>query len=156
MVSTDDRHSPSPSVLAERLNELFATVTYVDQYGRRREYSTPYVAKAVSEDPTHDTTLSRVYLATLRNGTNANPTVAMLRAIAKFFNDHRLEGACPIAAAYLLGEDESDEDRQLRAKLANTEVRAIAMRAGSMSPTARHQVLRMLDVLDDHTALDNE
>ncbi|MFJ9818091.1 hypothetical protein ACIRU3_23065 [Streptomyces sp. NPDC101151] len=144
---------PARSVngLAARLNELFTTITYVDERGRRREYSTPYVAKAISDDPTHDTAMSRVYLATLRSGSNVNPTIAVVKAIAKFFNDHREPGGRPVSAAFLLGEDgdEDEEEKELRRRLADHQVRAIAMRAGDMSPAVRRQVLRMLDVLDD-------
>jgi hypothetical protein len=135
-----------PASVAERLNDLFATVMY-ERDGRRREYSTPYVAKAISDDPSHGTTISRVYLNGLRNGTNTNPTVAVVRAIAKFFDEHRSPGTPPVTAAYLLG-DEDPEDRALREKLADRQVRTIAMRAGNMDDRLRQQVLQMLDVLD--------
>lgn len=141
--------SARSATLAERLNDLFATVTYVDGR-RRREYSTPYVAKAISDDPSHDTTVSRVYLATLRSGTNTNPTVAVLKAVTKFFDDHRDPGTLPITPGFLLGED-VDEDLVLRQALADRQVHTIAMRAGKMTPALRRQVLRMLDVLDDIT-----
>jgi transcriptional regulator with XRE-family HTH domain len=136
------------ATVAARLNELFATVTWLDPRGRHREYSTPQVAKAINDDTSHDTSVSRVYLATLRSGTNANPTVAVLKAIAKFFNERRAEGTAPITASYLLGEDDDDEARELRRKLADRQVRMIAMRAGNMTPALRRQVLQMLDVLD--------
>ncbi|KAA2249553.1 hypothetical protein F0L68_39290 [Solihabitans fulvus] len=135
--------------MASRLNDLFATVAYVDR-GRRREYSTPYVAKAITDDPTHDTTVSRVYLNSLRNGSNTNPTISVLRAVAKFFDEHRQPGAAPITAAYLLGDEDGDdaEERELRTMLANHQVRAIAMRAGSMNPTMLRQVLAVIDALE--------
>ncbi len=140
--------------VAQRLNTLFATVTY-DKRGRRREYSTPYVAKAISDDPAHDTTISRVYLNGLRNGTNTNPTVAVVRAIAKFFDEHRDPGTPPVTAAYLLGDDDP-EDLELRQKLADRQVRRIAMRAGNMDERMRRQVLEMLDVLDpEHSEKDS-
>ena len=151
-MAVNDRRQSAPrpkTTLADRLNELFASVTHVDDQGRRRAYSNPYVAKAISDDPAHDTTVSRVYLATLRNGSNTNPTVAVLKAIAKFFDEHREAGTPPITPAYLLGEDEDDEERELRQKLADRQVRMIAMRAGDMTPAVRRQVLRMLDVLDE-------
>ncbi|HWG97770.1 MAG TPA: hypothetical protein VNV66_00215 [Pilimelia sp.] len=144
--------------MAARLNRLFATVTWTDSRGRQREYSTPQVARAICDDPSHDTTISRVYLATLRSGANANPTVAVVRAIAKFFHERRPPGAPPITAAYLLGEDgghddgqEDEEARELRRKLADREVRMIAMRAGDMTPAVRRQVLQMLEILDRPT-----
>jgi hypothetical protein len=145
----------SSATVAARLNELFATVTWVDDRGRRREYSTPQVAKAISDDPSHDTTVSRVYLATLRSGANANPTVAVLKAIAKFFDERRSAETAPITASFLLGEPDpagdDGEARELRRKLADRQVRMIAMRAGDMTPALRRQVLQMLDILDQTT-----
>jgi hypothetical protein len=140
----------SPATVASRLNELFAGVTWTDDRGRQREYSTPFVAKTITDDPTHDTTVSRVYLATLRSGANANPTVAVITAIAKFFDERRAPGAPPITASFLLasGGGEDPEEAELRRKLADKQVRMIAMRAGDMTPALRRQVLRMLDVLD--------
>lgn len=138
--------APRQSTVAERLNELFATVTWVDQQGRRREFSTPQVARAISDDPSHDTTVSRVYLATLRSGTNTNPTVAVLKAIARFFDQRRAGDAAPITASYFL--DEEDESQEFRRQLADRQVRMIAMRAGNMTPAVRRQVLQMLDVLE--------
>ena len=141
----------APATVAARLNELFATVTWVDDRGRAREYSTPQVAKAITDDPAHDTTVSRVYLATLRSGANANPTVAVLKAIAKFFDERRAPGRPPVTASFLLGEDDlagdDAEARELRCKLADRQVRMIAMRAGDMTPAVRRQVLQMLDIL---------
>src|SRR5690349_22789950 len=122
---------PSTTVAA-RLNELFATVTWVDDRGRTREYSTPQVARAICEDPAHDTTVSRVYLASLRSVANANPTVAVLKAIARFFDERRAPGTAPITASFLLGDDDlggdDPEARELRRKLADRQVRMIAMR----------------------------
>ena len=144
-----------PATVAARLNELFATVTWTDDRGRTREYSTPQVAKAITDDPEHDTTVSRVYLATLRSGANANPTVAVLKAIAKFFDERRAAGTPPVTASFLLGEHDpagdDPEARELRDKLADRQVRMIAMRAGDLSPAVRRQVLQMLDILDQST-----
>jgi transcriptional regulator with XRE-family HTH domain len=141
-----------PATVAARLNELFATVTWVDDRGREREYTTPQVARAISDDPAHETTITRVYLATLRSGANTNPTVAVLKAIAKFFDEHRPAGAAPITASFLLGEGdpapEDPEERELRNKLADRQVRLIAMRAGDLTPAVRRQLLQMLDILD--------
>lgn len=139
---------PRPA-FADRLNELFATIGQRDANGAWREFSTPQVARAISEDPAHGTTMSRVYLATLRSGSNTNPTIAVVRAIATFFDQHRAPHDAPVTASYLLGEN--TEEIEWRQKLADHQVRAIAMRAGEMSPQLRRQVLRMLDVLDETT-----
>ncbi|GLY17677.1 hypothetical protein Kisp01_46910 [Kineosporia sp. NBRC 101677] len=137
---------PRPA-FADRLNELFATIGHRDENGTWREFSTPYVARTISEDPAHDTSMSRVYLATLRSGSNTNPTIAVVRAIAAFFDQHRAPHDAPVTAAYLLGED--PQEIEWRRRLADHQVRTIAMRAGEMSPQLRRQVLRMLDVLDE-------
>jgi transcriptional regulator with XRE-family HTH domain len=145
-----------PATVAARLNELFAAVTWVDDRGRTREYSTPQVARAITDDPAHDTSVSRVYLATLRSGANTNPTVAVLKAIAKFFDERRAPGSAPVTASFLLGEpgpaDDDPEARELRRKLADRQVRMIALRAGDMTPAVRRQVLQMLDILGGPTA----
>jgi transcriptional regulator with XRE-family HTH domain len=132
----------------ERLNELFAAVAFVDEAGRQRSYSTPYVAKKITEDPSHETTVSRVYLAALRSGRNANPTIAVVKAIAKFFDERRAPDTQLITAAYLLGVDEVEERAELQRKLADRQVRTIVMRTGAMTPALRGQLLEMLDALD--------
>lgn len=142
----DARPDDRPA-FADRLNELFATIGRRDENGVWREFSTPFVARAISEDPAHATALSRVYLATLRSGSNTNPTIAVVRAIAQFFDAHRAPHDVPVTASYLLGEDA--EEIEWRRRLADHQVRAIALRAGEMSPQLRRQVLRMLDVLGE-------
>lgn len=133
------------SDLAERLNELFATVTDRSR-GTPQEFTTPAVAQAISDDAAHDTTISRVYLNGLRNGTNTNPTIGVVRAIAKFFDEHRSPTDLPVTAAYLLGE-ETPEERALRAVLADERVRSLALRAGELDEGRLDQALRMLTVL---------
>ncbi|WP_330349977.1 hypothetical protein [Streptomyces sp. NBC_00582] len=130
------------------LNGLFASVTYEDDHGRTQSYSTPYVARKITEDPSHDTTVSRVYLAALRSGRNTNPTIAVVKAIAKFFDERRTPGMPHITAAYLLGVEEVEELEELERKLTDRQVRTIAMRAGEMTPAMRRQLLQMLDALD--------
>lgn len=131
------------------LNGLFASVTFQDDHGRTQSYSTPYVARKITEDPSHDTTVSRVYLAALRSGRNTNPTIAVVKAIAKFFDERRAPGMPPITAAYLLGVEEVEELEELERKLTDRQVRTIAMRAGEMTPAMRRQLLQMLDALDE-------
>ncbi|MEE1753161.1 hypothetical protein [Streptomyces sp. SP18CS02] len=139
--------------LAERLNALFAMVLRTDARGRQREYSTAEVAKAVTADPSHSETLSRSYLAMLRNGSQANPTLSVLESLAKFFDDHREPGSAPITIHALVAE-EDPEDELLRQRLASHQVRAIAMRAGAMTPAMREQLLKMIEVFDGDGAPD--
>ncbi len=145
MSSGDDRGCRQS--LAERLNTLFATVRWRDAHGRQREYSTAEVAKAVTADPSHPATLSRSYLAMLRNGSHTNPTLSVLEGLAKFFDDHREEEAPPITVQSLVAR-ESPEDELLRQRLASHQVRMIAMRAGAMTPALREQLLKMIDTFD--------
>ncbi|MFF2045921.1 hypothetical protein ACFVVX_36425 [Kitasatospora sp. NPDC058170] len=133
--------------LAERLNALFAMVRWVDRHGRQREYSTAEVAEAVTKDPSHPATLSRSYLAMLRNGSHTNPTLIVLEGLAKFFDEHRGPGTPSITIRTLvMGED--PEDELLREQLASRQVRMIAMRAGVMTPAMREQLLKMMDMFD--------
>ncbi|MFJ9008620.1 hypothetical protein [Streptomyces canus] len=145
--------------LAERLNSLFATVRWTDTHGRQREYSTAEVAKAVTTDPSHPSTLSRSYLAMLRNGSHTNPTLSVLEGLAKFFDDKRPPGTPPITVQLLVAEGDP-EDELLRQRLADHQVRAIAMRAGEMTPAMRRQLLKMIAILDQddvgENGLDNE
>jgi transcriptional regulator with XRE-family HTH domain len=133
--------------LAERLNALFAMVRWTDAHGRQREYSTADVAKAVTADPSHPATLSRSYLAMLRNGSHTNPTLSVLEGLAKFFDDHRPSGTPPITVQWLVAQ-EDPEDELLRQRLADHQVRAIAMRAGEMTPAMRKQLLKMIAIFD--------
>lgn len=133
--------------LAERLNALFATVRWSDSRGRQREYSTAEVAKAVTADSSHPATLSRSYLAMLRNGSHTNPTLSVLVGLAKFFDDHRDPMSPPITVHELVAQ-EASEDVLLRQVLASRQVRKVAMRAGTMTPAMREQLLKMIDVLD--------
>ena len=134
--------------LARRLNALFAMVGWTDAHGRRREYSTAQVAEAVTADPSHPATLSRSYLAMLRNGAHTNPTLGVLKALAKFFDDRRDPETMPITVQWLVGDD-GLEDARLWQRLADRQVQAIAMRAGAMTPAMRKQLLRMIEVLDE-------
>ncbi|MEV6604523.1 hypothetical protein [Kutzneria sp. NPDC051319] len=142
-------------VLARRLNHLFnTTVKAVDKRGRPVRFSTPEVATAITEDPSHAISISRVTLWKVREG-KANPTMEKVRAIAKFFDDHRPEGAPRVTAAWLLAEgDDVPEPRQEALPVQGAlperaeQVRAIAMRAGRMSPERLRMLLEMIEVID--------
>jgi hypothetical protein len=94
--------APSTFVLASRLNHLFdITVKSLDPQGRPVRYSTPEVAYAISADPSHPLSISRLTLWQVREG-KANPTMEKVRAIAKFFDDHRPAGAPRVTTSWLL------------------------------------------------------
>ncbi|MFY1678297.1 MULTISPECIES: hypothetical protein [unclassified Streptomyces] len=151
MVTTTEGGGERRRSLADRLNALFALTCSADTRGRRKEFSTAQVAQAVTEDPSHATTLSRSYLAMLRNGSHANPSLGVLEALAKFFDDHRPAGAAPITVRTLIAPEDPEEEL-LRRRLADHQVRAIAMRAGAMTPAMRRELLGMIAVLDQDDA----
>ncbi|MFE2105365.1 hypothetical protein ACFXAF_05760 [Kitasatospora sp. NPDC059463] len=132
---------------------MFARTRRTDAHGRQWEYSTAQVAKAVTDDPSHPATLSRSYLAMLRNGSHTNPTLSVLEGLAKFFDDHREPGAPRVTVQWLVAES-SAEDELLQRGLASHQVRAIAMRAGAMTPAMREQLLKMMASLDQAGAAD--
>ncbi|MFI9383210.1 hypothetical protein [Kutzneria sp. NPDC052558] len=135
--------------LARRLNHLFnTTVKAVDKRGRPVRYSTPEVAAAITDDPSHPISISRVTLWKVREG-KANPTMEKVRAIAKFFDDHRADGAPRVTAAWLLDDDAEEQATGQQALPERAEqVRAIAMRAGRMSPDRLRMLVEMIEVID--------
>ena len=149
MDASSEGAAPPEFALARRLNHLFnTTVKAVDKRGRPVRFSTPEVAAAITEDPSHPISISRVTLWKVREG-KANPTMEKVRAIAKFFDDHRPEGAPRVTAAWLLAEgDEPPIPVQQALPERAEQVRAIAMRAGRMSPERLRMLLEMIEVID--------
>jgi hypothetical protein len=146
--------APAEFVLARRLNHLFnTTVKAVDKRGRPVRFSTPEVAAAITEDPSHPISISRVTLWKVREG-KANPTLEKVRAIAKFFDDHRPDGAPRVTAAWLLAEGDDVPEPRQPAPIQGTlperaeQVRTIAMRAGRMSPDRLRMLVEMIEVID--------
>ncbi|MFI5684524.1 hypothetical protein [Streptomyces sp. NPDC051636] len=136
------------ATLAERLNAWFADDATTDAVGRRREPSTAEVAQAISEDPSHDVTISRSYLAALRNGSQTNPTISVLGAIVQYFRARSM--TLPVSVGVLVNEERADaaEGPAWASVLADRQVRSIAMRAGGMTPEMREQLLSIMDALD--------
>ncbi|MGJ5756529.1 hypothetical protein FB563_8336 [Streptomyces puniciscabiei] len=136
------------ATLAERLNAWFADAATTDAVGRRREPSTAEVAQAISEDPSHDVTISRSYLAALRNGSQTNPTISVLAAIVQYFRARPM--TLPVSVGALINEETADDadDPAWASALADRQVRSIAMRAGGMTPEMREQLLSIMDALD--------
>jgi hypothetical protein len=139
------------TTLAERLNAWFADAATPDAVGRLREPTTSEVAKAISEDPSHDVTISRSYLTSLRNGSQTNPTMNVLSAIVRYFQSRDM--SLPVSVSALISEPAptgAREEKEERTEtLADRQVRSIAMRAGRLTPELREQLLSIMDVLDD-------
>ncbi|MGI5428294.1 hypothetical protein [Streptomyces sp. CA-179760] len=140
------------ATLAERLNAWFADAATANAVGRLREPTTSEVAQAISQDPSHDVTISRSYLTALRNGSQTNPTVSVLSAIVRYFQTREM--TLPVSVSALISEaappaavqEEKDEWAEA---LSDRQVRSIAMRAGRLTPEMREQLLSIMDVLDD-------
>ncbi|HEY0498745.1 MAG TPA: hypothetical protein VGD48_23595 [Kutzneria sp.] len=156
MDASSEGAAPPEFALARRLNHLFTTtVKAVDKRGRPVRFSTPEVAAAITEDPSHPISISRVTLWKVREG-KANPTMEKVRAIAKFFDDHRPDGAPRVTAAWLLAEGDEPQapaqqvSSQQESALPERaeQVRAIAMRAGRMSPERLRMLVEMIEVID--------
>ncbi|MET9867094.1 hypothetical protein ABZZ16_13020 [Streptomyces sp. NPDC006386] len=154
------RHPESPeppwkvdrmATLAERLNAWFADAATADAVGRLREPTTSEVAQAISQDPSHDVTISRSYLTALRNGSQTNPTVSVLSAIVRYFQSREM--TLPVSVSALISEDPpapvQEEKDEWAEALSDRQVRSIAMRAGQLTPAMREQLLSIMDVLDD-------
>lgn len=140
------------ATLAERLNAWFADAATSDAVGRLREPSTADVAQAISADPSHDVTISRSYLAALRNGSQANPTLNVLAAIVSYFRSKPM--TLPISIGALINEEPpeppepADDTAAWASALTDRQVRSISMRAGQLTPELRKQLLSIMDVLD--------
>ncbi|MER7411995.1 MULTISPECIES: hypothetical protein [Streptomyces] len=139
------------ATLAERLNAWFADAAAPDAVGRLREPTTSEVAKAISQDPSHDITVSRSYLTSLRNGSQTNPTISVLSAIVRYFQSREM--TLPVSVDALISEVDSptvrNEESEWAEALSDKQVRAIALRAGQLTPELREQLLSIMDVLDD-------
>ncbi|BDD81256.1 hypothetical protein TPB0596_10190 [Tsukamurella pulmonis] len=148
--------------VAERLNEWFAFAAVADANGRRREPSTAEVAEAISADASHGVSISRTYLAGLRNGGQRNPTISVVEALVAYFRPRLAESGIDVSANALLGDTAQPPaavgamSAEWERLMASGRVRSIAMRAGAMSPQMQEQVLRMLDVLAPESGNGND
>ncbi|SMF77023.1 helix-turn-helix domain-containing protein [Streptomyces sp. Amel2xC10] len=130
--------------LADRLNQLFATV----RPDPHHEYSNEYVAAAIRRS-TADVSISQSYIWQLRNGRKNNPTLKHLQALAGFFG---------VPTAYFVEDEAADriteqlealasEQARLHEASKGNDVKLMAMRAGQLSPEHRKQVMDLLDVV---------
>ncbi|OBK38556.1 XRE family transcriptional regulator [Mycobacterium sp. 1245111.1] len=121
------------STLAERLNRLFEVM--------RRPTEPQLSNAAAAEAITKQTgvSISAAYLWQLRNGMKDNPTLAHLRAIARFFG---------LPPSYLIDDDPDpniEAQLTLLQALRDTGVRDLAMRASGLTPQALDSVAAMID-----------
>lgn len=138
---------------ADRLDYLFSVVGAPDAAGQWRGFNTSEVADLISQSPDqYEVKLSRSYLSMLRSGRYTNPSIAVVIALVRFFNNHRPEGHREISVDWLASG--ATDERQAPAMagelspVVDQQVRHIAMRAGKMTPELRNQLIAILDMMD--------
>ncbi|WP_246094736.1 helix-turn-helix domain-containing protein [Streptomyces roseicoloratus] len=95
--------------LADRLNQLFATV----RPDPHHEYSNEYVAAAIRQS-TADVSISQSYIWQLRNGRKNNPTLKHLQALAGFFG---------VPTSYFVEDEAADRITEQLEALASEQAR---------------------------------
>jgi hypothetical protein len=138
---------------ADRLNYLFSVGGSHDSGNRWQNFSAGEVADLISRsDDRYQVKLSRSYLGMLRSGRYTNPSIAVVIALVRFFNDHLPEGHPGISVDWLAsgssGSKNSGPGKEDLSPVADQQVRHIAMRAGKMTPELRNQLIAILDMMD--------
>lgn len=145
----------SGASFAQRLDYVLSVAGYLDAEQHWRGYSTAEAADLISQLPDrYGVKLSRSYLGMLRSGRYANPSIAVVIALVRFFNDHRPGEHPEISVDWLAsGAPARDplSDRDGLSPLADQQVRHIAMRAGKMTVELRSQLIAILDMMDGKT-----
>jgi transcriptional regulator with XRE-family HTH domain len=130
-------------VIAERLNQLFATYRPLDR---------PYTLKEVADG----SGVSVQYLSQLRNGDRTDPSHSKLSAIARFFG---------VPVGYFSDDAtfrRTDEELQALALMRDSGIRDLALRAAGLSEhslalvTALAEKARRLEGLPDDPPADGD
>jgi transcriptional regulator with XRE-family HTH domain len=129
-----DGDDPRGSVIAERLNRLFATV----HPAGRGPYTLREVADAVNAEA-GESVISAAYLSQLRTGQRGEPSHSRLAAVARFFG---------VDTDYFAGTEDAEEtDRQLEVLVAMRDagVRSVALRAAGLSEESLAAIRAVID-----------
>lgn len=133
--------------LARTIDRLFKTIKRPDG----REYSMESVAKSCTEwlrERNRGKSFSKEYMRQLRSGIADNPTKSHLEALAAFFD---------VDPAIFLDSEKSRQiqaDLELVGALRDSGVQAFALRALSLTPAARAEVLEVMRTLQTKHAGD--
>lgn len=122
------------SVLAERLNHLFATV----HPAGRKPYKLREVADAINAEA-GATLISVSYLSQLRAGQRTEPSHTRLKAIARFFG---------VDVGYFSGDltaEDADRQAEFVTAMKDAGVRSIALRAHGLSESSLQAVLAVIE-----------
>ncbi|QIS23890.1 XRE family transcriptional regulator [Nocardia terpenica] len=123
----------APTELAAKINRLFEVM---------RSPSAPPLSNAAAAEAitrATGTSISSAYLWQLRSGLKTNPTVAHLRAIARYFG---------VPASYLVdtGTDEQvDSELRLLQAMKDAGVRNLALRASGLAPRTLAGIAAIID-----------
>ncbi|WP_370973822.1 XRE family transcriptional regulator [Amycolatopsis sp. cg9] len=128
------------STLAEIIDKLFKTVTRSNGSEHSMEHVAKWCAAWLKErHPTK--TFSKEYMRQLRAGIADNPTKGHLEAIAAFFE---------VDPAIFFDSEKSRQiqaDLDLVVALRDADVHSVALRALSLTPAHREQVLELMRTL---------
>ncbi|GAA2267413.1 hypothetical protein GCM10010145_47380 [Streptomyces ruber] len=137
--------APGPGAgFDQRLNYLFDALRPRDGdrskiNTRTGEFSNAYVADTISG--WGDGTITAAYIGKLRSPAGENPTIRIVRLLARFFE---------VPAGYFV-EDEVTQSIvgqfQLVQQLRDQGVKQIAMRAAGLSPASKDALLKMVDAV---------
>ncbi|MEU5181184.1 hypothetical protein AB0G49_14140 [Streptomyces longwoodensis] len=135
--------APGPgSAFADRLNYLFDVLRPRDgdpakTNSRTGEFSNAHVAETVSTYG--DGSVSAAYIGKLRGPAGENPTIRIVRLLARFFD---------VPASYFVEDDATArivEQFQLVQHLHEQGVKNLAMRAAGLSPASKAALLKMVE-----------
>ncbi len=144
MATAPDNDTAADSLIARRLDHLFATV----HPPGRGPYTLREVADAINE-AAGTQLISYTYLSQLRRGQRTEPSHSRLAAIARFFG---------VDVRYFSDEEtarRTDDELEFLAAMRDSGVRAVAIRAAGLSDTSLQAVkalienARKLERLDD-------
>jgi transcriptional regulator with XRE-family HTH domain len=122
------------SVIAERLNQLFATV----HPAGRGPYTLREASDAINAEA-GSSIMSAAYLSQLRTGQRAEPSHSRLTAIARFFGVDIEYFSSSTAAA------EADRQVEFLAAMRDAGVRSVALRAAGLSEASLAAVRAVID-----------
>lgn len=135
------RHGENSSELPPRASSLADRLRYLVESGNPagQSYTLGEVASGIEKQ---GVSISIGYLGMLKNGDRANPTKEHLQALARFFR---------VPVAYFFDDDvagEVNEELAFLAKLRDSSVREIALRASALTPSSREDLLEMVRIAE--------
>ncbi|MEV6927773.1 helix-turn-helix transcriptional regulator [Dactylosporangium sp. NPDC051485] len=138
MSTGEDRAAQPGRTLASRLDYLFRTIRNGDE-----EFTHRAVARAITERG--DTSISHTAIANIRNGTETNPKLGTLTALARFFG---------VDVAYLTRDAAAEDvaaEVELAAALArireSDEARTLVVRTRGLSDNGLRSVLQIVNTI---------